>query len=252
MKLVDGHDTLTISPKCKKILFDGIDISSINLLKVQTDLIYDGKRIIWCRDFHSWQNFAENVIGMSGTWMSKGKSKQFTNSNANVMTWYPGKLNSLTFNGKDGESLETFLVSVLDRRTNSDASCLPHVFARASAKSKSQSDSVSHIQEKLSKVSSSCECSAEAIEEVFTAESSTLEEPEDFIDQSFQNVNVLTRNNNSNVSFLQSTICSTPVRPHDEAKSGITEKQFCMFKDKIESDIAVLINKLLEQTQIIN
>jgi hypothetical protein len=31
-----------------------------------------------------------------------------------------------------------------------------------------------------------------------------------------------------------------------------TEKQFSMFKDKIESDIAVVINKLSEQTRIIN
>ena len=187
--MADGHDMLTISPKYKKLLFEGIDISSINLLNDHADLVYDGKRITWCRDFHSLQNFAENVIGMSGTWRSKGKSKQFTNSNSNIiMIWYPGKLNSLTFNGKDGESLKTFLVSVLDKRSNSDARCLPHVFATASAKSKSQSDSVSHLQDKESKVSRSGECSAEAIEEVFTAKSSTLEELEDFIDQSFQNV----------------------------------------------------------------
>jgi hypothetical protein len=75
--MADGHDLLN-SPKYKKLSFESIDINSINLLKDQADLVYHGKRVIWCRDFRSLQNFVENVIELSGTWRSSGgKSKQF-------------------------------------------------------------------------------------------------------------------------------------------------------------------------------
>ena len=64
--------------------------------------------------------------------------------------------------------------------------------------------------------------------------------------------NVLTQNNNTNIFPARSTDSSTPFRTEDEAELGISVKQFRMFKDRIESDIAVLINNLSEQTQIIN
>ena len=112
--MADGHDLLT-SPKYEKLSFESININLINFLKDQADLVYDGKRVIWSRDFFSLQNFVKNVIGLSGTWRSSGgKSKQFTASNLSfIMTWYPGKLNSLTFNGRDGESFKTWLLNVL-------------------------------------------------------------------------------------------------------------------------------------------
>ncbi|CAB4008852.1 Hypothetical predicted protein [Paramuricea clavata] len=94
--------------------------------------------------------------------------------------------------------------------------------------------------------------SDKAIDDVLTADCSTLDELEDFIDRSFQNANILMQNNNTNISSAQSFDSSTPVRTQDEAKLGITVNQFRMFKDKIESDIVVLINNLSEQTQIIN
>ena len=43
--MADGHDLLT-SPKYKKLSFESININSINLLKDQADLVYDGKRVI--------------------------------------------------------------------------------------------------------------------------------------------------------------------------------------------------------------
>ena len=71
---------------------------------------------------------------------SGGKSKQFTDSNSSfIMTWYPGKLNSLTFNGRDGESFKTWLLNVLIskrvKRTDTDGGCL-HALAETSVKSK--------------------------------------------------------------------------------------------------------------------
>ena len=231
------------------------------MLKDQADLVYDGKRVIWSRDFFSLQNFVKNVIGLSGTWRSSGgKSKQFTASNLSfIMTWYPGKLNSLTFNGRDGESFKSWLLNVLIskrvKRTDTDGGCL-HALAETSNKSKQHLGSISEIVQDLtmlevSKVSTGGH-SDEAIDEVLSADCSTLDDLEDFIDRSFQNVNILTQNSNANIFPARSTNSSTPPRTQDEAELGITVEQFRMFKDRIESDIAVLINNLSEQTQIIN
>jgi hypothetical protein len=123
-------------------------------------------------------NFVENVIGLSGTWRSSGgKSKQFTNSNTNfIMTWYPGKLNSLTFNGRHGESFKKFLVSVLItkcvKRSDTDVGCLSHALAETSVKPKQQSVSVSQIQDLTMLEASNVSTggySDKAIEEVLTA-----------------------------------------------------------------------------------
>ena len=252
VNMADGHDLLT-STKYKKLSFESININSINLLKDQADLAYDGKRVIWSRDFFSLQNFVKNVIGLSGTWRSSGgKSKQFTDSNLSfIMTWYPGKLNSLTFNGRDGESFKTWLLNVLIskhvKRTDTDGGCL-HALAETSVKSKQHLVSVSQIAQDLtvlevSKVSTGGH-SDEAIDEVLSADCSTLDELEDFTDRSFRNANILTQNNNTNIFPARSTDSSTPSRTQDEAELGITVKQFRMFKDRIESGIAVLINNL--------
>ena len=70
------------------------------------------------KTFHL-QNFIKNVAGLSGEWESPGgRAKRFNDSNLDfVMTWYPGKLNSLIFHGKEGESFKKLLVRIL--QTNS-------------------------------------------------------------------------------------------------------------------------------------
>ena len=80
--------------------------------------------------------------------------------------------------------------------------CLSHAFAETSVKPKPQSVSVSQIQDltmlEASKLSTGG-YSDTAIEEVLTADCSTLDELEDFIDRSFQNANVLMRNNTTTI-----------------------------------------------------
>ena len=61
------------------------------------------------------ENFVENIIGLVGRWKSpRGKSKQFVSSDFDLMTWHPGKQNTLLFNGKDGELLKKLLISTLN------------------------------------------------------------------------------------------------------------------------------------------
>ena len=119
-----------------------------------------------------------------------------------------------------------------------------HALAETSVKSKQHLVSVSQIVQDLtmleaSKVSTGGH-SDEAIDEVLSADCSTLDELEDFIDRSFQNVNILMQNNNTNIFPVRSTDSSTPSRTQDEAELGITVKQFRMFKDRIERPIKLM------------
>ena len=95
-------------------ILENVDLEPIRLLNNQAYLTYDGTRIKWAQDFSSLQNFVKNVAGLSGEWESPGgRAKRFNDSNLDfVMTWYPGKLNSLIFHGKEGESFKKFLVRI--------------------------------------------------------------------------------------------------------------------------------------------
>ena len=84
-----------------------------------------------------------------------------------------------------------------------------HALAETSVKSKQHLVSVSQIVQDLtlleaSKVSTGGH-SDEAIDKVLSADCSTLDELEDFIDRSFQNANILTQNNDTNIFPARST-----------------------------------------------
>ena len=79
-------------------------------------LVHDGNKLKWVKDFDSLQNFVENTVGLTGKWRSPGgKAKNFNSSNADLSaTWYPGKQNSLLFQGKDGELFKNYLLRLLN------------------------------------------------------------------------------------------------------------------------------------------
>ncbi len=226
------------------------------MLKDQADLVYDGTRAIWTRDLPSLEKFVENILGLTGKWKSSGgKAKQFNNSNLDlIITWYPGKLNSLTFNGKKAETFKNFLVSVLStnsvKLTNTDADCLSRLTADESTITKSQSGGIGPNQDQIV-----LDATGEDLINKDTAKPDcpTLDELQDFIEQSFQNFSILKTDTTTNSSFADQTIDnSTPFRSQVDVKFAIMEEQFCMFKEKIELEIEVLITKLSDQTQVIN
>ncbi len=114
-----GSGEISSSPNHTNFILENVDLESIRLLNNQAYLTYDGTRIQWAQDFLSLKNFVKNVAGLSGEWESPGgRAKRFKDSNLDFfMTWYPGKLNSLIFHGKEGESFKKFLVRIL--QTNS-------------------------------------------------------------------------------------------------------------------------------------
>ncbi len=112
--MAESH-VLSSSPKHTNFISENIDKESVELLNNQTHLIYDGIRIKWLKDLCSLKNFVHNVVGLNGVCKSPGgKSKQFIDSNLDLIkTRYPGKQNTLSFHGKEGEPLKRYLVSVL-------------------------------------------------------------------------------------------------------------------------------------------
>ena len=113
IKMAHGHGLMSL-PNFQYFRLHCSDMKAIKLLNDQDVLVYDRTRIKWNRDLGSLRNFVENILGFTGAWKSTGgKSKQFANSNSDVIiTWYPGKLNSLTFNGKNGEAVKKALVTI--------------------------------------------------------------------------------------------------------------------------------------------
>ena len=69
-----------------------------------SNLSFHGTRLMWSGDFVNLKKITSETFGLLGSWRSPGGSaKKFIGSNAEIsITWYPGKLNSLLFHGKDG------------------------------------------------------------------------------------------------------------------------------------------------------
>ena len=113
--MAHGHGLMSL-PNFQYFRLHCSDMKAIELLNDQDVLVYGRTRIKWNRDLGSLRNLVENTLGFTGVWKStEGKSKQFTNSNSDVIiTWYPGKLNSLTFNGKKGEAVKKAFVRSTD------------------------------------------------------------------------------------------------------------------------------------------
>lgn len=75
---------------------------------------YDGKRIKWFGSYESLQVFVKTAFDQQGKWRAYGgNSKRFDASTSDfVVIWYPGKLNTLTFNGQCGDLAKEFLISL--------------------------------------------------------------------------------------------------------------------------------------------
>ena len=245
--MAHGHGLMS-SPNFQYFSLHCSDMKAIKLLNDQDVLVYDRTRIKWNRDLGSLRNFVENILGFTGVWKSTGgKSKQFTNSNSNVIiTWYPGKLNSLTFNGKNGEAVKKALVAIIDNdcamnaNSSSDSSC--YTITDTSVDTETLSDFMRtglNLSETMNEVAKSSTVN----DGVLASDCSTLEELENFIDRSFKNMGKLPP---------KAIDGSTPSRKLYDSKSDTLAERFETFKMEIESGVLLLKAELSEQTQIIN
>ena len=253
--MAHGHGLMSL-PNFQYFKLHCSDMKAIKLLNDQDVLVYDRTRIKWNRDLGSLRNFVENILGFTGVWKSTGgKSKQFTNSNSDVIiTWYPGKLNSLTFNGKNGEAVKKALVTIIDNdcamnaTSSSDSSC--YTITDTSIDTESPSDFMCtglNLSETMNEVAKSSTVNdgdvTGSVDGVLASDCSTLEELENFIDRSFKNMGKLPP---------KSIDGSTPSRKLYDSKSDTLAERFETLKMEIESGVLLLKAELSEQTQITN
>ena len=225
----------------------------------QDVLVYDGTRLKWNRGLGSLRNFVENIVGLVGAWKSTGgKSKQFTNSNSDIIVaWYPGKLISLTFNGENGESFKKALVRILKNYGAEKATLSSDCLCKTI---------VDNLVDAVApKVLGTCICQnlnvtmnnevtkshivfdhnvSGSVKDILTPDCSSLEELENFVDRSFKGVGFLPLKND-NIS--QSIDSSTPSR----SSFDTVEYRFKTLKAEMESGFLYLKAELPEKTKIL-
>ena len=93
-------------------------------------------------------------------------------------------------------------------------------------------------------------CTKTEVSPTVCVDCSTLADLEGFIDKSYQNL--LPQNDNDNISSAQSIGSSTPFKMHTTDSLTSMQDQFKTFKEKIESTVTLLVNKISQQSQIID
>ena len=112
--MVEGH-VLSSSDSIDKNFIDDCDFLNINKYITLESISYDGKQIKWQDSYESLQDFVAIAFCQQGNWRRSGSSsKRFDAYNSDLsMTWYLGKLNTLTFKGTVGESAKACLIDLL-------------------------------------------------------------------------------------------------------------------------------------------
>ncbi len=80
------------------------------------NIAFDKIRLSWSNNYELLKETIESTFQQRGKWCSPGGSAKRFDSDVSdfQVTWYPGKLNSLTFNGKLGEKARNFLVNLCE------------------------------------------------------------------------------------------------------------------------------------------
>ena len=125
--MADGNEVVSFVRT--NFTLENIDVNSIKLLNKQSRLIYDNCRIKWTWNLVALKEFIDKVVSLSGIWKSPGgTAKQFQCSGYDLtLTWYPGKQNTLIFHGKDGEILRKFLINLLEKPRDEQATIIQPV-----------------------------------------------------------------------------------------------------------------------------
>lgn len=110
---MDGHVLASPDKIAKKsnVCWDFVKINEyIKFAKI----VYDGTRVKWNDNFESLKKFVESAFCQHGKWRaSGGSSKSFDAFSGEFrVIWYPGKHNTLTFNGNAGELAKECLMKL--------------------------------------------------------------------------------------------------------------------------------------------
>lgn len=225
------------------------DLHEIFRYKDNKCFIYDDKRIKWKDTYEILKKFTNVVLGQSGTWLSPGGNyKRFNSSNSDLILTWNLELGTLTFKGKVGDSLKELFINMCTMKESMPAS---GTGLEATPSGKDDLSLVNQAVPEVDRTVMDCdgvELNCKVVTPAIAG--STLEELQEFIDRSFQNV--LPQNDNVNISFAQTIDSSTPYKTRATDCSASMEEQFRTFKENIESTMTALMAKVSEQTQIID
>lgn len=116
-------------------LSNGVIYNFSTFLKCESlsNLSYDGNRIKWNGNSKLLKQVTAEILNLTGAWSSPGgKAKKFTCSNCDLaFTWYPGKQNSLCFQGSGGCLLRDFVANYCNLRQDKSKAESPLVFPRS-------------------------------------------------------------------------------------------------------------------------
>ena len=87
-----------------------LDRDALKFHKYNLNLSCDGIRLKWNSTLKELLEFIQNTVGLNGKRISPGgSSKRYIDADFDLIAnWYPGKQNSLLFQGKDGSLLREF------------------------------------------------------------------------------------------------------------------------------------------------
>ena len=145
---------------------EDVDVNVLKLLSNELNFTYDGNRIKWTDDLDSLKLFVENVIGLTGVWRSPGGyAKQFKSTTFDfILNWYPGKLNTILFHGKDGERFKQVLLTVLNIHCIGEGDAILNASSLSTAEPENPNNNTSIFDRESGNCS--CKCSKEDMENI--------------------------------------------------------------------------------------
>ena len=240
-----GHD-IPSSVQYSKFSVQNLNSGAFRPYNDDCNLAYDSKRLKWNNNFDKLQKFLKNIVGLNGKWTSPGgNSKKFKSSNSDLtITWYYGKQKTLLFQGKEGYLFREFLINICETKAVSVSPIEVKSPPRQVNIDKQSAGATSVYFDDLTNTYISEDTAS-------VADTSTLKELEDFIDNSFYNATALPREDCTR-NFAKEIGNSTPYQRRVYDNSVTMEARFFIFKEKIESEMVNLLEKLSEQVKIIN
>ncbi len=87
-------------------------MDKINEYITSKSVVYDGKRVKWCGNYETLQEFVRTAFRQQGKWwLPGGNARRFDAFTSDfVVIWYPGKLSTLTFKGESGLLAKEYLI----------------------------------------------------------------------------------------------------------------------------------------------
>ena len=184
-------------------------------------------------------------VSQLGIWSAPGgKYKKFCSTNKDLSLTWNYESGNLSFKGETGDILRTLLINMCTdsgflSKHCSHSDCVP------SDKSLHVTQSVP-VTGVMGVVYDRNECKCEMLSLSPVTDCSTLDELQQFIDLSYQNVVA------HEITSTQVIDTSTPFKSRPADSSASLEHQFNMFKANMEFNVAALLAKVEEQSHIID